>query len=222
MKMSRNKWFADFISSATPADLVVLEELMRVAPGFVDQGTWEQNPERISLESAEQAFRLALTADEWEDYSSRARGWIATGAQPEQRRFSAEINRTWARKWVCKRAHDLGWSEQLHAEFDSSAAINLERMTHTVERIGKKYQWIALFDLRAYLTENCAFIGRAGGRRGLVYPGEIDGGARDFDPSLLLRDLVEGGGSDSGPPTWWAPHLQSVARNRRNYCDGLR
>jgi hypothetical protein len=56
---------------------------------------------------------------------------------------AAGFNLAWARRWVCWRAHDLGWSEGLHHTFDRSTRS--DRHSHEVERIGKKYQWLATY-----------------------------------------------------------------------------
>lgn len=56
------------------------------------------------------------------------------------------------RLWVAKRALDLGWTEQLFPR-DGSSGDDRTRAERT-ERIGKKYQWIAYYELLARLADN--------------------------------------------------------------------
>ncbi|MDL2316821.1 NACHT domain-containing protein [Desulfovibrio sp. OttesenSCG-928-A18] len=53
--------------------------------------------------------------------------------------------------WVAERAYSYGWNSQLFPR-DSSESRGRERPT--VERIGKKYQWLALNELMARLADN--------------------------------------------------------------------
>lgn len=48
---------------------------------------------------------------------------------------------------------DYGYDEKLHGEYDSKVHYH-SRYENLVERIGKKYQWIALYELMARLTDN--------------------------------------------------------------------
>jgi hypothetical protein len=90
--------------------------------------------------------------------------------------------------------------------------ISTERMTHTVERIGKKYQWLALFELRARLADHCAYIPNRGIQEEPdCYEAEVDDGARDIDPSLLLKRSNQDNQSYSGPACWWSPVAPLVA-----------
>lgn len=48
---------------------------------------------------------------------------------------------------------DYGYDEELHGSYDKSLQ-SYSRYENTVERIGKKYQWIALYELLAKLKDN--------------------------------------------------------------------
>jgi len=80
-------------------------------------------------------------------------------------------------------------------------------MNHTgVERIGKKYQWLALYELGARLADNCAFLGdRDGDPSPVRYDGESFGSLRDLDPSLLLSGTQDDGWTNFEGPCWWTP-----------------
>lgn len=182
-----------------------IDALFDVAKGVRDQAAWQKTPEREALSNAELKLRDDGGPIVWEEYRVNAQSWVRSGAITEQR-TPARFDGGWARRWVCKRAHDLGWSEKLHGEFDSSSVISSDRMAHAVERIGKKYQWLALFELRARLADNCAYIGGwSTGEEHDCYRDEIHDGVRDIDPSLLLKRSTGSETSYKGPGCWWSP-----------------
>lgn len=53
-----------------------------------------------------------------------------------------------------KRIFEIGFSPELHADFDNTQASNYDRHNHSIERIGKKYQWIAYYEVLAKLADN--------------------------------------------------------------------
>jgi hypothetical protein len=59
-----------------------------------------------------------------------------------------EVDEQVVRRWICVRAHQLGWTEALFEQYDEGPLITCERMgSHRIERIGKKYQCIALAEV---------------------------------------------------------------------------
>ncbi len=63
--------------------------------------------------------------------------------------FDAKI----ARRWMVQRIFDYGWTGERFAWFDRYIKEQ-GRAAHKAERIGKKYQWIAYFELLARLADN--------------------------------------------------------------------
>lgn len=53
-----------------------------------------------------------------------------------------------------KRIFEIGFNPNIHANFDRYMSSNYDRHNHKIERIGKKYQWIALYELIAKLADN--------------------------------------------------------------------
>ncbi len=109
------------------------------------------------------------------------------------------------RRWVCWRAHDLGWHSELFSVFERSGRITRDRMgNHRVERIGKKYQRIALGEAVARISDHLA---RDEGE-GLIgaYSGTLAelSNLRDIDPSLLVKETHETNWAYT-PATWWTP-----------------
>ena len=111
------------------------------------------------------------------------------------------------RRWICERAHQLGWTEELFEQFERGGNISHDRMgKHRVERVGKKYQYIALAEAAARMTDNLAMCSwEDEGRLRAFEPGPRGRDMkRDLDPSLLVRSTLETGWQ-SAPVTWWTP-----------------
>lgn len=60
------------------------------------------------------------------------------------------------RYWIVKRVFDLGYDRKIHGEFDRSFSSfhHYDRHNNKVERIGKKYQWIAFYEILSMLTDH--------------------------------------------------------------------
>ena len=115
---------------------------------------------RAAVNNAEQRLRNSLGKVEWERYCNEARHLVRSGIHWAKRgsRWPPSYDVRNARRWICKRAHDLGWKQELFAEFDRQMGRG-DRYDHRIERIGKKYQWIAFHELLARLGDNFGFIG---------------------------------------------------------------
>jgi hypothetical protein len=91
-------------------------------------------------------------------------------------------------KWILKRVFELGWSLKLHGNFDSNTRRweSLDRHENKVERIGKKYQWIAFHEALAAITDNYYFL--PDGRYSKVkeyYQGSWQLYIRNIDPTTI-------------------------------------
>ena len=77
-------------------------------------------------------------------------------------------------------------------------------MEHSIERIGKKYQWIAYHELTGRLSDLVAVDGGFHDQpqpyRG---PWQVD--TREMDPTILITRTKERESSRQ-PATWWSPH----------------
>lgn len=56
------------------------------------------------------------------------------------------------RRWVAARAAALGWRQGLHEQAERGRSAG--RRDHAIERIGKKYQWIAYHELLGHLADH--------------------------------------------------------------------
>ncbi len=112
-----------------------------------------------------------------------------------------------ARRWIIQRVSDLGWSPSAFNRYDSHLPSGRETADlegTRFERIGKKYQWIALHELLGYLSDHYKM--RLGwNNTDEVFAGPWQLGAGDFDPSQSLRDLAAPSsfGSCASTNVWW-------------------
>lgn len=94
-----------------------------------------------------------------------------------------------AQRWVFNRVVQLGWKFSLHGEFDGTISYSqTDRSDHKVERIGKKYQWIALHELLARIADNFEFKEESWSHHATKYNGPWQLNVRDIDPSCILKD----------------------------------
>ena len=114
-------------------------------------------------------------------------------------------------RWVFERVVSLGWTPERFAAFDR----NLRRWAysaHKPERFGKKYQWIALHELLARVTDNF-HMRDSFNNPPVTYAGPWQVSDRDIDPTLppppRLRneddELTLRPTFSSDDAGWWTP-----------------
>ena len=185
-----NQWLAEFTARASTSQRKAFDTLIDTTKTSKQDDLYkhEKTPEQERLDEAKAALKKTLTSDEWEDFRVRAWNYLRFQRQYGWRNDGlATFDTKWARRWVCKRAHDLGWTPERFANFDELNQ-GQSRHEHRVERIGKKYQWIALRELIARMADNLAYLGNSWTRRDGIptYQGARQVSLRDIDPSLLL------------------------------------
>lgn len=176
-----DQWVSRFRATATPGQAAAYERLLSAIGN--QAGHWPTREEKEAIAAAKDAFEACVGSSVFESWRAEAENWRRNGGmyQRSAPRDRAEFNLAWARRWVCWRAHDIGWSVALHQNFDDS--VDGGRMDHSVERIGKKYQWLALYELRARMADNLEPVDASFG----VEPEKL----RNIDPSLLAGALPE-------------------------------
>ena len=157
--------------------------------------------------AAETSLQATMNSDEWEDFRVRAKRIVGQVLDAEYlARQTAHFDVDWARRWVCKRAHELGWTSERFGDIDGRLG-GWHPYNHRVERIGKKYQWLALHELTARMADNLAFLGNQwveNDEEPTRYPGARDIEIRDIDPSFLTTQTHYDGWREWGS-TWWVP-----------------
>lgn len=144
------------------------------------------------------AFRDLLPLDD-RDYFN----WVVEHPSSDKpARFSKKL----AQKWVMFRALNLGWKEDLFGEFETEHIRNGSRSEAKVERIGKKYQWIALFEYLAYVADNFLYIDPGySDANNSCYFGTWQVNKRDLDPTFLARTTGNHDWDKSETTFWWQP-----------------
>lgn len=103
--------------------------------------------------------------------------------------------------WIFKHIFEMGYSSELHANFDKYI---LSKYGHGrskpkwAERIGKKYQWIALYRLIGLVSDNDKHNHKKGNLTSTNIPSFMAIGRRNIDSTHYLKSLQE---TDS--PQWW-------------------
>ncbi len=176
-----------------------------VAPGEKVDEEDKRSPELRAAEErrnrAEEQLHSLIGDELWSDYADHARPFLFDNGRGGwwPPRFDSKN----ARRWVCKRAHDLGWTPELFGDFERNLNSDYSRMNHRLERIGKKYQWIALYELLARISDNQLFIGGYGDEP-KAYKGPWQISRRDIDPSLLAASTHDDAWRQ-WEKCWWMP-----------------
>jgi hypothetical protein len=159
---------------------------------FTDSSTPDETPEDLAqkkrrprqIVAAERAFQGLLTEDEQQRYFSYARTYLGLGnrkARHDHRRIDIEK----AQLWVARRAYQLGRASKSFPW--SRGSIYDDRSRPRIERLGKKYQWIALDELVCKLADNYWMSEYGGDTRQYQYPPDA-GFFRDIDPTIIRSD----------------------------------
>jgi hypothetical protein len=122
----------------------------------------------------------------------------------------AAFSRKWAQRWVCKRAHEFGWTKELFADFERMCSHGRGGGPSggAMERVGKKYQWMAFHEFLARLSDNYHWINR--GYSDVpdddIYEGPWQIYKRDIDPTIWARQSGEFKTFHNKRCTWWQPY----------------
>lgn len=96
-----------------------------------------------------------------------------------------------------------GYSEGRHGEFDKNVGSGRGRTTIPNERIGKKYQWLALHELLARVADNFPKLEYGWSENEVEYEGPWNPYVRDIDPTTLMRVNEDWGDTKSRDEFWW-------------------
>ncbi|MFC0679328.1 hypothetical protein ACFFGH_15950 [Lysobacter korlensis] len=133
-----------------------------------------------ALKRAEDSLFALLTQEEIGRFQTDAAPHLyrETGAKDVDRRFDLDS----LKRWVARRAYAFGWSDKRFPR-DRSSSYGRDRAK--VERIGKKYQWLAMDELLCRLADNF-WIDSEYEAPPVIYKSPLDlGFERDIDPTIL-------------------------------------
>lgn len=113
-----------------------------------------------------------------------------------------DVDTNFLSNWAIKHIFELGYDAKKHGTFDRMQSHN--RDEHEQERIGKKYQWIAYYEILARISDNKKFKREIDHHKGnkWVYEGPWDPYIRNIDPSILLTH-TKGERFTAKTNNWW-------------------
>lgn len=210
-------WQNALLDKATPEQQTAYFALRRLTINYQSQplhfsitqrGTDQSKGLWAEMKRANEEFKDTLSEQLRNEYAEFAEHHLleSTRMRDDNLRPS-EIDHGPVRRWICERAHQLGWTEELFEKFETGGNITHDRIgRHRVERVGKKYQYIALAEAATRLTDNLAMCSWGDdGKLRAFEPGPRGRDMkRDLDPSLLVRRTFETGWAAT-PVTWWTP-----------------
>lgn len=102
-------------------------------------------------------------------------------------------------EWIFEK---YGYDVEKHGEYDRNT-YSYDRRASTIERIGKKYQWIALYEMVARVSDNFKKYERWSfeKEKEVPYQGPWDPYIRDIDPTLLISET--GSYEEDEPQDFW-------------------
>ena len=148
--------------------------------------------------------------------------YIAENKTPYDRYRKRKYDISYARRWIFQNVLDLGWSQKLHKDFDDAVSRfdHLQMSNNSglrTERIGKKYQWISLFELMAIESSKYyIFEDNYSDSCPIIYQDPLIFNERSYDPTIpywlivnkdgCIEDHYPSGFND-GLDVWWKPSL---------------
>ncbi len=109
-------------------------------------------------------------------------------------------------RYVLWRVFDLGWTTERFGRFDRFDVGVDDRDAPRVERVGKKYQWIAYHEIMALVSDHFKYAEQYSEEEtDNPYEGPWQCNLRDIDPSCTLRSVLGGTSWDSHGQGWWCP-----------------
>ena len=120
-----------------------------------------------------------------------------------------EVDYNGLSNYAIQRIFELGYNPDVFTEFDSNQGSG--RNSGHMERIGKKYQWIAFYEILAKVSDNCKQFKSSTGRWSdnkeyKNFEGPWNPDVRDIDPTTIIKksqskSYIEK--VDESP--WWVP-----------------
>lgn len=154
-----------------------------------DSGNWQQHNWGVSAIMRSMVTEYGRGICEYGDFGRYVFQSTLEGFDlPDE--FNVDLLSNLAVEWIFEK---YGYSAELHNEFDQMVGnlygIFNSRSANHVERIGKKYQWIALYEMVARVSDNFLYSDYWWKEDLPVqYPGPWQNYLRNFDPVYLKKD----------------------------------
>jgi len=133
-----------------------------------------------------------LSDDEYRFFYTKVRPHIENLQRQKSGSFR-EFDTEPIKRWIVQRVFELGYNVELHGNYDRSVSGHNDRMGNRIERIGKKYQWIALHEMVAMVADNFKVKEERWSKKTKlrIYTGPWHGHLRDIDPAFTTRNKDE-------------------------------
>ncbi len=162
---------------------IVNQDSFDDAEEALKQENVEAKTENLILQTQRdlRAFKKMLSPQQLQEYNEFIVNYKSSG------RYEKGIDVKSAKRYIFLETIKMGWSKEIFEKFDREIG-SYSRKEHTVERIGKKYQWIAFYKVLAKLTDHYEFREESYSE----YIGEYKGVyqlsfTRNIDPSSILQ-----------------------------------
>jgi hypothetical protein len=220
---SRRERTREFVASLTPAQraewkrfqrvfredsrrfLLLLPELLALYRGAEPRNPAAAEAKLVRKDrrdSAKIAFCAVLSPKQQRIFKAHVVPFLQGGDRRfrEEDRFDLRL----LQGYILPRVFALGWTADRFGEFDREMRSR-GRESHKAERIGKKYQWIAYYEVLARVADQFVFKGRSWPEQPVAFAGPWQvTGLRDIDPSMVLKVTAEE--SHRSPSAcWWGP-----------------
>lgn len=167
----------------------------RRTPSQAEFDAWKER-----VKTAEQAFMALLSPDEIERYRCEAQDRVLYRKKKAAKK-PEHVDSRKAQRWVASRAYQLGWTKRRFPN-DQASGMRYSRDRPRTERIGKKYQWLALDELLCRLADNF-WLDPDYGSLPRPYRDPHDlGFQRDIDPTIITPVLSEPALEQTGTASW--------------------
>lgn len=154
---------------------------VRKQPSEAEIGKWKED-----IDIKINYFLKLLSEDEIKRFHLEALPYLLDRSHESHEEIKFDIDAI--KRWIAKRAYDYGWSKERFGN-DRSHLAHYSRDRPSVERIGKKYQWLALDEALCRLADNY-WMGGEYGNRPKPYSNPLDiGFERDIDPTIINDGL---------------------------------
>ena len=112
---------------------------------------------------------------------------------------------------------ELGFSEKYFGEHDQHCGSYDRHRTVKIERIGKKYQWITMYNMLARIADHCKMVDRwnYSVKEEVKFEGAWAPYVRDFDPTLNKKFMV----CEAAPQFDVLDELIAKGREENNHTD---
>jgi len=140
-------------------------------------------------------------------------------SKSNQSASSDRFNNKLAERWMLNKIMIDLYDPTLHGDFDSNVQSSRDRGAPKIERIGKKYQWIAMHELLARISDNYRFKGAGWSDKISKYKGAWQTFERNIDPSFVISGEVKKLRLEN---LWWIGSNYKHWDDNLNYSDWLK